>query len=425
MRGFAKTALFYVAWEYLISFLVAFLFFFFIFFLNHIILMAEEILSKQVPLVSVIKLLVYSLPSVMGFSLPFGALVGALMAVGKLSGDNEVLALHASGINLGKIFLPFIFLGGVFTSATFVLDDYLVPLSTIKFTSLYREILLSNPELELEPYSIKHYRDSTLITGSIDGGTFNGIVIIDEDGSKNRRIIVAEKATLVEGKATSGIISLTLESVVIHTPQQRIRGEFDYAFSTSMIYNILLKDISSAIQNPGPREMSTRDIYAIVLKKRMEQLDSEVEHRRFVQETIHRNFLTYLSAAKTAPIPVSSDIMKTLNKQAVDLEAIKTEDLRLRSLQLYELEFQRKFSLAFACISFVIFAFPVGLFSKRSGRSVGFGLGVLISILYYGILFAGQTLGYQNFLSPIVSMWSPNILIFFVGVILFIRRINK
>ena len=80
-RNYSRITL-YVAREFFFSFIVAFLFFFFIFFINQMLLLAEQILTRQVPPLDVARLIFYSLPSIVAFSFPFGALVGALMAIG-------------------------------------------------------------------------------------------------------------------------------------------------------------------------------------------------------------------------------------------------------------------------------------------------------------------------------------------------------
>ena len=92
----------YVGREYLLAFVVAFLFFFFLFFLNQILVMAEEIFSKKVAFWDVVKLILYSLPVVIAFSFPFGSLVGALMSIGRLASENELLAFGSLGVPPGS-----------------------------------------------------------------------------------------------------------------------------------------------------------------------------------------------------------------------------------------------------------------------------------------------------------------------------------
>jgi len=410
----------YVTSEYLFSFFVAFLFFFFIFFVNHMILMAEEILSKSVPLGQVLKLIFFSLPSIVSFSFPFASLVGALMAVGRFSSDNEMLAMQASGFSLIRIFLPILFSGMMITGVSFLFNDFFIPLSTIKFTQLYREVLFSNPALELEPYSIKYYQDSILITGAVTNDEIENILIIDRDSDKNRRIINAGSARLKRGAVQEGVISLSLESVMTQTSPQKIRDEYEYSVSRGMVYNILLKDITLSMRNPGPREMSSRDVYEVIREKR-EKLNQRLKIHREGQRQQEFQFLSRYRAQ----LEPAEAITAELSRLGQDLMINREKEIQERSLQIYELEFHKKYSLPFACIAFVFFAFPVGLFTRRSGRTVGFGIGVLVSIIYYGLLFAGQTLGFQIYLDPFWAMWLPNVIIFLAGIAVFLGRLKR
>src|SRR6056297_817555 len=160
----------YIGSEYLFSFLVAFLFFFAIFFVNQLLLLAEEILAKDVNFVDVALLVIYSLPAIVSFTFPFASLVGGLMAVGRLASDSEILAFRASGIPYRRLLYPLIIVGILFSMISFVMGDYFLPRGTINFGKLYRKILYSNPALELEPYSVKQDQDTTVVTGEVDSG---------------------------------------------------------------------------------------------------------------------------------------------------------------------------------------------------------------------------------------------------------------
>ena len=80
--------------------LVSFLFFFSIFFINVLLVTATDIMAKQVPLGDVALLVLYSLPQIIHLAFPFATLLGALMALGRLRADRELIALQASGIRL-------------------------------------------------------------------------------------------------------------------------------------------------------------------------------------------------------------------------------------------------------------------------------------------------------------------------------------
>jgi len=411
----------YVGREFILSFLVAFLFFFFIFFVNQILLLAENILSKRVPFTDVLLLIFYSLPLILSLSIPFGTLVGALMTVGRFSSDNEMLAFQASGVPKGRVFVPIFFIAVLFSFLSFVMNDVFLPIGTINFGRLYRKLLYSNPEIELEPYSIKRYQDSILVTGAIEEGVIEDLMIIDKTPENDRRIITAGRAELVESAQQRGVISLHLDSVFSHTVDLKRKNLSEYISAERMIYNILLRDITFSLRNPGPSEMSSKDVL-----EEIREMESVLErkrrlHRQNLQEKKWELLLRYREAGTLGLFPDEADISR-MSALREEIERGLTRRIDDRSLHLYELEFHKKLAVPLSCFIFVVFAFPIGLFTKRSGRSVGFGLGLLVAALYWGMLFAGQTLGLRVMFSPILSMWLPNIVILTGGTIAFTVR---
>ena len=408
----------YVLQEFLFSFLVAFAFFFIIFFVNQLLLLAEEILTKDVALFDVLLLILYALPSIVALSFPFASLVGALMAVGRFSSDNEVIAFQASGIPLTQLFMPMLILGALFSLASFAMNDYFLPRGTIRFGTLYRELLYRNPALELEPYTVKRYQNDILITGNVQGRNIGSFAIIDRDEEGKRRVIVSRDAKLTrQGEEDTGVISLELQDVFTHSYLGSQRGEYEYARAEEMVYNILLQDITVSVRNPGPREMSARDVLADIREKEAALAERVAQQERELAALRGRLGLTYLAWQRGE---ASREAVEGVEGRLTQQQNVRIFD---RTLQIYRLEYYKKYSIPFACLSFIILAFPVGLYTRRSGRSVGFGIGLLISVLYWSLLIGGQTFGTQRpEVSPFLSMWLPNVVVIVLGVFLFVVR---
>lgn len=413
----------YIGKEFLFSFFVAFLFFFFIFFVNQLLLMAEEVLSKDVPFFDVLLLIIFSLPAIISIAFPFASLVGALMTVGRFSSDNEVLALRASGIPYKVMFMPLLVLGIVFSFISFTMNDYFLPLGTINFQKLYREVLYSNPQLELEGFSVKRYQDSILITGEVTGRNINELIIIDKTEKKDKRIITARKASLVENNNQPGVISLDLEDIFSHTVIQKTKQDYDYFTAEQLRYNILLRQLNLDLRNPGPREMSSVDVYKIIKEKRLSLTDRVAAAKEKELSLLSELSTKYIEYSQTNSFP--EEYKNTLQQLLTEYQKSKNRKVFDRTLQIYLLEYHKKFSIPLGCLAFIFFAFPTGLFTKRSGRSVGFGIGLFVSIIYWGMLFAGQTMGIRMDFSPILSMWLPNIIIIISGILLSIFRLRS
>lgn len=416
----------YALSEFLLAFLVAFAFFFFIFFINQLLVMAEEIFAKRVPFWDVLLFIVFSLPSIVALSFPFGALVGALMSVGRLSSDNELLAMRASGIPLRNIVLPLLAMGFALSLVSFVMNDYFLPLGNLRLGRMYRKILYSNPGVELEPNSVKRYQDMVIVTGAIEGNRIKNLAILDKNERNQKRIITARRGVLQEASGQRGVISIRLEEVFSQARSADGKDRYEYSSCDSMIYNLLLKDISVAFMNPGPREMRSVDVWRRIQSMQKDFAGTRREHERevvrlLVDLAMQMRYLRDNSAG--APDEVGRLLIEVQNAH---LRYTAARDRRLldRNLQLYLLEFHKKFSIPFACLVFVFFAFPTALLARRSGRAVGFGLGLLVSAVYWGLLFTGQTLGMRLEFPPLLAMWLPNLLVLAAAFGMFLSKVR-
>ena len=380
----------YISREYLFSFFVCFFFFFFIFFVNQILLLAEHILSKKIPLKDVLLLLVYFMPAMVSLSFPFASLVASLMTIGRLASENEILAFQASGIRHIQLFLPFVVISLFLSLSSFFINDYFIPKGTINYIKLYRKLIYSNPELELEPYSIKRYQNTVLVTGDVKDKRIDDIIIIDKDSSGNRRFITADKAFFMEDRENRGIISLNLDNVFTHSDDMKKELDYSYLISEKMIYNILLSDISISIRNPGPREMSSLDVYNSI---KIKEINLEEKKKRIYSsnETNYLNFLSdyYKLSSTSLPEGKRAVLNENMIKNFKTYTDIKNSSIKDRPLQIYRLEFQKKFALPLSCFFLSVFAIPAGLLTKRSGKSVGFGLGLIVSVFFLQVILWG------------------------------------
>lgn len=353
----------YIAKEMLLYFSICFLFFFLIFFVNQILLMAEDILSKRAPFRDVFMLIVYAMPSIIATSAPFSALVGTLMGLGRLVTDREVLSMNALGIPTRAIIVPVLAVGMLISIVSFFTNDILLPAGTIQFNRLYRKILTSTPALELESNTIKRNQNSVVVTGVISGGTMDSILIIDSDKDGNKRIISAPDASIRKSSNPAVLMSLEMDDSYVLSIGKKNERDYDVIKAKDITYNLLAKNLlSSYSSSVSPREMSSRDLY------------SELQKRKGGKES--------------------------------------------KKLNMYRMEFHKKFSIPFGAFFFAILAFPIGLMSKTNGQSVGFIFGLIIAVMYWAVLIGGQTLALRIGFNGALMMWLPNALVLGFGVLL-------
>jgi len=418
-RTVSKTLFRYVMNEAFFSFFICFLFFFFIFFVNQILLMAKEVLTKHVPFNQVALLILFSLPTVIAMAAPFASLVGTLMTIGRLTSDNEILVMLSSGLSYRNIFLPAITVGVVISLLSFFTNDVLLPAGTVQFNKLWRKILVSTPALELEGNSVKRFKDTVIVTGNVADNAINNMLILDRTSDGERRIILAGSAELKDAGREG--LSLDLDRAFVQSSKEIIREDYDYASTSHLQYWVSNDDIIQAVTSISPREMSSRDVRAAIKKRNIElaQRENERKGKLVVQALEFENALRAGPQSETWNRKAGNIV--NMNREIQSLYAIKKD----RTLMINIIEYYKKFSVPFGAFFFVFLAVSLGLMAKKSGQTVGFIFGVLIAVIYWSMLFIGQTMGLRVGTPPFWSMWLPNILSLSIGLILAVIRVRK
>ena len=418
-RGSSPTIVSYLLRDILFSFFVAFLFFFFIFFVNQILLMARDVLTKQVPFLQVCLLVFFALPQVIALSAPFASLVGTLMTVGRLSADNEILVMLSSGLSYRVVFVPALIIGILISLGSFFVNDVLLPAGTIQFNRLYRQLMASTPALELAANSVKRFRDTVIVTGPVSGREIENILILDKTSDGERRVIMAHSAQLIDDGHEG--LSLDLKNAFVQSSGETVRNDYDYAQASYLRYWVPQADLIEAISSIGPREMSSVDLKTTI--------DSRIVSRaERLNERYNRTLTQGLNLEST--LRGGQDDYNWNRRETYFASFSRDYQLALASredstLTVYWVEYYKKFSVPFGAFSFVFLAVPLGLLAKKSGQTVGFIFGLIISLLYWALLIGGQTMGARMGYPPFWSMWAPNILAGGIGLVLCAVRLRK
>ncbi len=96
-----------------------------------------------------------------------------------------------------------------------------------------------------------------------------------------------------------------------------------------------------------------------------------------------------------------------------------------KSINKYGVEIHKKFSLPVACILFVLLGAPLGVLARKGGFVVGMSLSFGFFLIYYLLLIGGEEMADRNIVSPIVSMWAANVVLFFIAFYLTVRTVRE
>ena len=361
----------YLYKELFYYFMICFAFLFVVFFANQILLIGEDMLSKRAPFKDVVKIMIYSLPAIIAQSAPFATLVGFLMCLGRMASDNEILIFRASGFSFRSILVPVMVLGMAISLVSFFVNDYLLPLGTIKYNQLYRKIMKSNPTVVLEPDSVKQIGDSTVVIGSVDGENVSDIIFFNESKKDEETIIVAGESKLTGARNEGVLLQLDMSDTVVTTFKNHVKKTYDVMKSGRTILNIFDSTFTGK-SGKNPREMTFVD-----LRKEIQSME------------------------------VKPDIDK----------------IRLNT---WRMEYYKKFAIPFGSIFFAFLAFSIAfLFGKHNGLTMGLFVGIIICVLYWAMQISGQLLVTRVHLDSFLCIWIPNFLLAAMGIIFSFVLIGK
>jgi len=116
-----------------------------------------------------------------------------------------------------------------------------------------------------------------------------------------------------------------------------------------------------------------------------------------------------------------------LTKRLSVMKAEKTDNSStLRKLNLWIMEWHKKFAIPFGSIFFALLAFSMAfLFGKNNGQMIGLFLGLVICVLYWAVQIVGQLLVTKVGLNAFWCIWTPNLLIGLFGLIFLLKLIRK
>jgi len=418
-RSLSFTLFRYIVSEMLFSFVICFCIFFFIFLVNQLLLVAQEMLSRRVPVFQVIRLLIYAIPSVIALSAPFASLVATLMTIGRFTSDNEILVMLSSGLSYLNIFVPAFIVGILISAMSFFANDILVPLGRVQYVRLYRQVLAATPALELSAHSVKRFKDTVIVTGDVTGNSIDDVFILDKTSDGERRVIMAQRAELKDAGRDG--LSLDLDNAFIQSSKEVARYDYDYASSKFLQYWVPQENLIQGVSSITPSEMSSVDVYREI-RNRQENLQKRLNERyiRFLNNT----FALENSLRNGSNDPSwnrRTNNLTNVNRDLLAIEGLKRD----RGLFQYLIEFYKKFSMPTGAFFFMFLAVPLGLMMKKNGLAIGLIFGFVISFIYWVMLIGGQTMGLRLGYPPFWSMWLSNIVTFVIGIVLIVLRVKK
>src|SRR3989338_6131284 len=183
----------YILKELAGPFFFSFVIFTFAMLTGNLIKLADLVINKGVDFLSICKLFFYMLPWLFTFTVPMAVLSATLLTFGRLSADNEITAMRASGISLYRLVFPLVIVGLIISLISYELNDWILPRLRYESRKLIAQIGVKNPTAYLEAGTfIKAFKNYIVFIYGIEKNKLTNVRIYQpQEGRPTRTIIAA------------------------------------------------------------------------------------------------------------------------------------------------------------------------------------------------------------------------------------------
>ena len=322
-----------------------------VFLLGNLIQLANMVINKGVRLTIISQVFLFYIPVLLGYTLPIACLTAIILAFSRLSADNEILAIRASGIYLKNILLPLFMVGIILSLFSILLNERIIPYAHYQQRKLLRNLGTQNPTAVLEAGTfINAFKDQILFIYHIDGNKMYNIRIYQPQGN---------------GKQTRTIIAR--------------EGEFTPVPGDDKIKIKLMNGTSDE-----PDLKNANHFYKLNFKNYFMTLD------------LSKNEKDTEKKPKSMTLKEITNKIHELEKLFVDVAPLRTE-------------YYRKITWSFSILIFILLGFPLAVITHRREKAANVVLAMICAAFYYLLSLGCEALSIQNITPVALTMWMPNI----------------
>ncbi|MBI4353744.1 MAG: LptF/LptG family permease [Candidatus Omnitrophica bacterium] len=319
---------------------------------GNLVKLAELVITKGVSVFDVLRLLIYSIPYLLTFTLPIACLIAMVMAFGRLSSDYELIAMRASGIAPATLVLPMVMAGLLISGGMLALNDRVIPETHLASRRQLKAIGIKHPTAYIEAGTfIKEFEPYVLFVYHVDRQMLYNVRIYEPQPNGPTRTIIAQRGEFEPLPDRQGVRLKLYEGTVDEWNPEHPGSLYKVSFRTYTMNMIT--------DSPGGRGLG---------KKLKEMTFNELLRER-----------QRLSAEGIDAMPAS-------------------------------LEFHRKIAFSFATVIFIVFGLSVGLSLHHHERLVIFVWVLGWSVVYYLGSIGMNALALKGWMTPWLAMWLPNVI---------------
>ena len=432
----------YILKQLFMPFIFSLIIIVFVLFTQFLLRAIDRFIGKGLDIGTIFEHLFLNLGWISALAVPMAVLVAALMAFGQFSEDNEITAMRASGISFTTIVRPALVMGLLISIILILFNSFIMPEMNFKARMLSGDIYRKRPDLNIEPgYFMDDLPSYSMIIKDKEGDVLKDVRIFSKGINESQTSIHSKTGQL---STIDDAIILDLYDGEIHELDLNDYGnyrriEFDKHKITIPADDLFLnrRDTTSR----SDREMTI----AMILEKRKSindrldivkgrigralirtGMDSLVPPSLEASQLLLENYKNAFSADTSN----SGDVIYRKEKDIDVVSRQLTNEYNLlrsyaKSSNKYNVELHKKFSLPVASILFIMTGASLGVLFRKGGFTIATGLSFGFFLIYYILMIGGEDLADRTILTPMVGVWSPNIILLIIATYLMIHTVRE
>jgi lipopolysaccharide export system permease protein len=336
---------------------------------TRMIWMTDLLVNQRVNPGQIVKITICLLPQAILFSMPAVCLMSVLLAFVRFSGDNEIMALNASGISLSQIMAPVIFFSLISYIIASIIAIYWVPWGNGSYRDVIFKIVKSKADVAIKERIFYEPFDNVVFyvnSFSPKERTMKDLFVVDRRDQPVTATIVAKKGKIIQSNG-SDIVTIHFLDGTIFMNEMDFKKARTIKFDTYDL-NIDLRDVMSSMFS---REREPKEMY--------------------IGELIE-------------------NLKKSQGKN------IKSNVI---GIKLFEM-----FSIPLATFILGLIGAPLGTHVKGRGYTKGIIVSLFIFLAYYISLMGMRYICEIGILAPPLGVWIPVIFLLFICIYLLIQATN-
>ena len=405
----------------------------------------DELVGKGLEVTVMLKLLFFAAVSLSSMAFPLAVMLASLMTFGNMGERYEIVALKSAGVSTRKMMFPLAMLTVLITIISFLVSDQVIPRATLKLRMLLYDIQEQKPALNIEEGVFYNGFDNySILVGKKmpDGETIKDILIYDHSRHQGNTSVTYAASGTMSVTPDKHYILFTLKNGSFwdetstmgvnrgkRSQLPLMRATFDKQYKRFDMSDFSLNQTNSELFEGHSSSLTNKQLKIQIdtMKKQIQGIEDNTANvffgNLYYYNAYVRNneqFKEQKTAMKNDVTALSPDVRNRVLNNAENssrsfiysMQFNYTEaTYKTKYMWTYQIELQRKYRLAVACLLFFFIGAPLGSIIRKGGIAIPLVLTVLFFVVYFALSVTGEKIANGSTMPVWFGTWMSSFIL--------------